>query len=298
MIFNPITIQDMDTLNKYLIPMKTRMCEHCFTDLFIWSGHYNTQFSIVDEFLYIRSGSNEGETFYLAPIGTGDYSEAINAVINDAETNGTELRLIGINDDIKSKIESCASGVFEFTENRDSEEYIYNSSDLMNLTGKKYHAKRNYINRFINDYQDRYSFQPITEDNLGEVLAFHEKWCNQNECKADESLRGEVCAVIAGLNNRIQLGLQTGVLYLDDDIIGYSFGTYKDDTLIIHIEKADASIDGAYPMINKCMAMTYGEAVQYINREEDLGLEGLRKAKLSYHPVMLPKKYSAVLKNV
>ena len=186
---------------------------------------------------------------------------------------------------------------FVFEENRDGADYVYYSKDLITLAGKKLHSKRNFINRFQKEYGDRYQFREIDDSKYQQVLAYHNEWCKQNDCKEDESLRGEICGQLAGLKNRQALGLKTGVLYLDGKVIAYSFGTQlSEDTFVVHIEKADHTIDGAYPMINKCFAEHHCQNVEFINREEDMGLEGLRKAKLSYHPAFILMKYCATLK--
>ena len=215
--------------------------------------------------------------------------------MDHARQNNAKFPIYGISEEIKAEMELAMPGQFTFTEMRDKADYIYYAKDLISLSGKKLHAKRNYINRFMNEHAGRYKFCEIDNDNIHAVMEFHKKWCFDNGCNQDEGLMGERCAVIAGLNHREELGLLTGILYLDEKIVAYSFGTQmSQDTVDIQIEKADHAVDGAYPMINRLFAERHCQNVEYINREEDLGLEGLRKSKLSYNPAFLLMKYKAV----
>ncbi len=295
--FKPLTIDDKKEADRYLKATNTRMCEHCFTDLFIWSRYFGTEICFADDFLFVKSGTNTNTPHYLAPIGFGNMAHGLQLLLEHASQNNLSFPLYGISAEIKAEIEAAMPGKFTFEEMRDKADYIYRANDLITLSGKKLHSKRNFINRFMKENADRYKFREIDDDNIDDVLEFHKKWCIMNECGDDESLRGERCAAIAGLKYRRELSLLTGVLYLDGEIIAYSFGTQmSEDTVDIQIEKADHTIYGAYPMINRLFAERHCRNVEFINREEDMGLEGLRKSKLSYNPEFLLMKYRAVPK--
>ena len=293
--FKPIDFSDKAEAEPYLKATNTRMCEHCFTDLYIWSKHYGTEICIQDDFLFVKAGANTDEPHYLAPIGFGNMANGLSLIMEHARQNGNSFPMYGISAEIKAEMETAMPGKFTFTEMRDKADYIYYANDLITLGGKKLHAKRNFINRFTNDNKGRYEFCEIDDGNLAEVVEFHKKWCIQNGCHEDVSLHGEKCAVALGLKRRRELNLLTGVLYLDGKVVAYSFGSQmSDDTVVVQIEKADHTVDGAYPMINRLFAERHCRNVEFVNREEDMGLEGLRKAKLSYHPVFLLMKYRAV----
>ncbi|MCX7614788.1 MAG: phosphatidylglycerol lysyltransferase domain-containing protein [Clostridiales bacterium] len=295
--FKPVSIEDKEMAEKYLKIKNTRMCEHCFTDLYIWSKYFGTELCFAEDFLFIKSGENTESPHYLVPIGAEKVSHGLGILLDYAKQNEKNYPIFGISEEIKSEMEAGMPNRFDFYEMRDKADYIYHAKDLITLSGKKLHSKRNFINRFMNQNEGRYRFCEISDDNLKEVVEFHKKWCYDNGCNQDEGLIGEKCAVILGLSHRKELQLLTGVLYLNEKIIAYSFGTQmSEDTVDIQIEKADHTIDGAYPMINRLFAERHCQNVEYINREEDLGLEGLRKSKLSYNPAFLLTKYKAVPK--
>lgn len=271
------------------------ICEHCFTDLFMWQGHYQTQFSLDDDFLYIKSKDAESnQVYYMAPVGNGDIKSAILKLIDFAGEK--DFILASVTEEKMNLINAVMPDYFEFFENRDSADYIYLSEKMISLSGKKLHSKRNFINRFIADYN--WSFEQITSENIDEVWNFHQKWHKETGCVEEQnSLEAETCAIKKVVDNFDKLDVFGGILRVDGQVVAFSFGTKsRDDLVVIQIEKADVEYAGAYPMINKMMASEFCSDVMYINREEDLGLEGLRKAKLSYKPEILMMKYYAKIK--
>ena len=192
---------------------------------------------------------------------------------------------------------SLVSGQFGFTVDRDYADYIYLRSDLATLKGKKFQSKRNHINKFRNTYPD-YKYSPITKDRIQECLELEAKWCKANDCDQQEGTGNERRALIYALNHFEELGLTGGILHVNGQIVAFTFGMpINKETFGVHVEKADTTIDGAYTMINYEFANHIPEQYTYINREEDLGIEGLRKAKLSYQPVIILEKYMACLKD-
>ena len=165
------------------------------------------------------------------------------------------------------------------------------------MKGKKFQAKRNHINRFRNTYPD-YEYTPITPDRIQECLDLEAEWCKVNNCDQQEGTGNERRALIYALHNFEALGLTGGILHVNGKFVAFTFGMpINHETFGVHVEKADTSIDGAYAMINYEFANRIPEQYIYINREEDLGIEGLRKAKLSYQPVTILEKYMACLKD-
>lgn len=296
--FKKITIDDIEKVNSLLIQKSTRITEHCFTDLFIWKDHFKTEICIKDGFFYTKSAGFKGGAYYIAPVGSGDFKKALEEIIRDAKERDTPFFIGGMTAEIRSAVEAALPGLFDFSERRDAFEYLYASEALIGLSGKKYHSKRNFLNRFTAVYDGRWEYSDMKTSESPEVFDFHLKWCEYNGCKMNELLRQEICAVKEGLKHFDRLGMKGGILRLDGDIIAFSFGTLSSapDTFIIHVEKAAGDVPGAYPMINWEFAKRNCSDVRYINREEDLGIEGLRKSKLSYHPEFLIEKYVARLK--
>ena len=183
----------------------------------------------------------------------------------------------------------------QFTADRDYADYVYLRSDLATLSGKKFQAKRNHINKFKKTYN--YEYTPITADRIRECLDLEAEWCKVNNCDQHEGTGNERRALIYALHNFDALGLTGGILHVEGKIAAFTFGMpINQDTFGVHVEKADTRIDGAYAMINYEFANHIPEQYIYINREEDLGIEGLRKAKLSYQPAIILEKYVACLK--
>ena len=183
---------------------------------------------------------------------------------------------------------------FEITTNRDETEYIYTVEKLSKLSGKKLHGKRNHIARFKDNAN--WSYEDISDDNFKECLEMNDEWCKLYDCIDDPSLNHELCAVKEAFGNYNELGLVGGLLRREGKVIAYTIGSrINEDTFNIHIEKAFANIQGAYPMINQQFVQHNCQEYVYVNREEDLGDEGLRKAKMSYYPDVLLDKYTARL---
>jgi hypothetical protein len=180
---------------------------------------------------------------------------------------------------------------------RDWYDYIYNASDMAGFPGKRFHGQRSHVNKFDRLYPE-WRFEPITEQNIGDVRAYFESHAERYH-KQDETAVAEEGCVRDFLAHYYEYGGAPlgGVLYVGDQVIGFSCGEVVGDTLIIHIEKADIAFDGAYQkLVSEYAKMYASDGVQYINREEDLGIEGLRKAKLSYHPAFILRKYTVTFK--
>lgn len=296
--FREITLEDRQRIENYSKHKCYHLCEHCFTDLFIWRGHYETRICFWNDFLLVKMKTpEEKKTMYLAPIGNGDLSSAINAIEQDAKENNIPFVMCSIPEHLKLEIESLFPDKYNFDTDEGSWDYIYLSEKLQSLSGKKLQSKRNLVNRFMSNYEGRWSYEDLSKDNTHDAFNFHIKWCEQNGCMRDNAFWGETCAIGIGLNHFDALGLKGGILRLDNEVIAFTFGSRAcEDMFVVQIEKADHDIQGAYQMINQQFVKRNCTDVKYVNREEDLGLEGLRKAKKSYYPEMMGVKYCASLK--
>ena len=285
--FRPIDISDKQNVDAILKEQNSLLCAHCFVDLFIWKVNYDTQICIQDGFLFVKQLLDE-TTVYTAPLGFGDLEKAIEILRQDAIDRKVEFNISAVNENQKLEIEKIMPDKFDFTEERDSEDYLYLAESLITLAGKKLHSKRNFINRFKEVYDDRWEYENISTDNIHEVFNYHLSWCAQNaEADSDEFL-GETCAISAALNNFEALNLKGGLIRIDGEVIAFTLGSRAtNDMFIVHIEKADYTVAGAYQIINNQFAIHNFDGIKYINREEDLGKEGLRKAKLSYYPALM-----------
>jgi hypothetical protein len=293
--FKDITLADKDTITSFTMKSDRRNCDLSFSNLCSWRFLYDTQFAVVDNFLVFKFWAGE-QLAYMMPVGTGDLKAVLWELIEDARKENQHFCMLGVCSNMRTDLEAILPEQFTFTEDRDYADYIYLRSDLSTLKGKKFQAKRNHINRFRNTYPD-YEYTPITPDRIQECLDLEAEWCKVNNCDQQEGTGNERRALIYALHNFEALGLTGGILHVNAKIVAFTFGMpINHETFGVHVEKADTSIEGAYAMINYEFANRIPEQYIYINREEDLGLEGLRKAKLSYQPVTILEKYMACLK--
>ena len=293
--FKDITLADKDTITSFTMKSDRRNCDLSFSNLCSWRFLYDTQFAVVDNFLVFKFWAGE-QLAYMMPVGTGDLKAVLWELIEDARKENQHFCMLGVCSNMRADLEAILPEQFTFTEDRDYADYIYLRSDLSTLKGKKFQAKRNHINRFRNTYPD-YEYTPITPDRIQECLDLEAEWCKVNNCDQQEGTGNERRALIYALHNFETLGLTGGILHVNGKIVAFTFGMpINHETFGVHVEKADTSIEGAYAMINYEFANRIPEQYIYINREEDLGIEGLRKAKLSYQPATILEKYMACLK--
>lgn len=293
--FKDITLADKDTITSFTMKSDRRNCDLSFSNLCSWRFLYDTQFAVVDNFLVFKFWAGE-QLAYMMPVGTGDLKAVLWELIEDARKENQHFCMLGVCSNMRADLEAILPEQFTFTEDRDYADYIYLRSDLSTLKGKKFQAKRNHINRFRNTYPD-YEYTPITPDRIQECLDLEAEWCKVNNYDQQEGTGNERRALIYALHNFEALGLTGGILHVNSKIVAFTFGMpINHETFGVHVEKADTSIEGAYAMINYEFANRIPEQYIYINREEDLGIEGLRKAKLSYQPATILEKYMACLK--
>ena len=201
------------------------------------------------------------------------------------------FRMYNVTPDNFACMEQWYPDRFQIEYNEDVADYVYESEKLATLSGKKLHSKRNHINKFKAVYEGRWSYEPITKDNLEECFQMALKWRNENGCEDDEEKNAEICVTLNSLRLFEELELVGGVLKVDGEIAAFTIGEpICEDTFVVHIEKAFADIDGAYTMINQQFVQHACMDYKYVNREEDTGAEGLRKAKRSYRPVFMVEK--------
>ncbi len=296
--FKPITIQNQAVISDYVRCSDIRSSSYCFVDLLIWQRQFNTQFCIADDLLFIKMRSYIGDrSVYLMPVGSGNFANGILRILEDAGMHGQIPVITALSAEGLEKIEHLFPNRFSFCEMRGSEDYIYRSEDLIDLCGRKFHEKKNHINHFRKTYAGRWHYGNMSESDMGAVLSFHEQWMNSYSLDKNRYLLGERQALICAFHYFDRLKLRGSLLYLDHRLIGFAIGIQGlNDTFIVQFEKADRKIVGAYQMINQLFAQHHCRQVQWINREEDLGIKGLRRAKLTYHPVWLNVEYQATCK--
>lgn len=293
--FRPIELEDRERVQSYTLKGTRRNCDLSFSNLYSWSFLYQTQIAEKDGFLLFRFYL-DNELAYMMPVGEGDLKAIIHELMEDAASLGHPFKMWGICAQMKPVFEESFPDTFQLVANPNNFDYIYTRESLSTLRGKKLQSKRNHLNKFRANHPDA-EFKPLTPELVPDCLRLEAEWCKANDCAENESLQRERIALTRALRSMDELGLMGGVLYVGGKIAAFTFGCpINEFTFDTCVEKADTGIEGAYAMINYEFANYLPEKFVYINREEDLGLEGLRKAKLSYHPETVLEKYTATCK--
>jgi hypothetical protein len=295
--FKPVSIDDREAITACTFSSCFMNCDFSFANICSWKFLYGSEFTVIDGFLLIRFGIEEkGRRLqaYMFPVGKGNLPHIIELLEEDAHSHGHPLRILGVTPDEKAMLDGYFPSEFKYLPQRDFYDYIYLRSDLQHLKGKKYQSKRNHINRFKNCYQ--YTVLAITPDLVPRCLELENKWYRANRTDADaEDLKHENISMIYALNHFRELDLRGCAICVDGEIIAFTYGSAINRcTFGIHVEKASIEYDGIFSVINQEFAASLPEQYLYINREEDLGIPGLRQSKLSYNPVILLEKNTAI----
>lgn len=288
--FREIKLSDKSRADELLRCSNFYGCEYTFGNNFAWRDEFNVEVCFTDDLYFLKRGTGDSIEF-VYPAGSGSVQTAVSLLSEYSSELRIPLR-ISANAEITKKIVGLFPDITAEL-NRDLCDYVYLAEDLINLCGRKYHAKRNHLSRF---YENDWSFEPITADNISECLELNNSWAaqsidysNPNDVK-DKC--GELQVVACSLKNFKQLGYIGGIIRVNGKVNAYTFGEpSSSDCFVVHAEKALRDFQGAYAAINREFVKSLGGKYKYINREEDTGSENLRKAKLSYHPVFLEEKY-------
>lgn len=293
--FKPVTIEDKEIFDFYLKQKYYEGSEYTFTNFYIWRNILSIEWALVDELLYVKATDLDKEKPYiLPPLGINNEENMEKSLLKVKDyflKAGFPFTIRAITQEIKELMESLFSGQLIFTEERELFDYVYLVDDLVNLKGRRYHRKRNHIKNFKKLYSN-YQLLPLTEDLITACIENLKEWCEKRDCKKDPSLLCEQEAIIEALEKFSQLDYIGAVMLVDDKIEGFTLGEkLNKDTVVIHAEKGNVDLKGIYPTINQEFLKMYWSEMTYVNREEDLGREGLRKAKMSYYPFKLVVKY-------
>lgn len=289
--FREIKLEDREWMAPLLEKSRSMSCEFCFGNHYIWKNTYRVKVARFPEHYVLSTQNEEGRkgTSFLYPVGGGDTTPVIRALLEHAGETGIPFRMHSVPEEALEALNRDFPGRFSVELDRDYMDYIYRVDELVALSGKRFHGKRNFLARF---YRQNWSFEPITAENLGDCLKMNGQWCENHGCRHDPTLREEACAVGISLRHFADLHFFGGLLRVDGQVVAYTLAEeLNPDTVVIHMEKAFSHIPGAYPAINREFLAQMCEKYTYVNREEDLGVEGLRKAKLSYYPTLLLPKY-------
>lgn len=292
--FKPITAANADLLRSYTMEGKCMNCDMNVANLCSWQFLYHTEYAVVEGFLVLRFVS-DGHVTYMKPMGKGDLRHVLELLMADARSLGDTLRMACVCPCAQGMMEESMPGAFAYSVNRDRADYLYLREKLVTLSGKKLQPKRNHISKFKRTYPN-YEYRPLTADLVDDCIRLGEEWCRTNDSCMQRAMQAEQRMIDYALHHIDELHIVGGTLWVDEKMVAFTFGArINAEAFDVCVEKADTAYEGAYAMINNEFVSRLPEDITYINREEDLGLEGLRKAKLSYQPDLILDKMTATL---
>lgn len=293
--FKKPELKDRETVLRHLAERRLRGCERTFANVYLWARFYNVMWAEIEGTAVFRS-EFDGKYSYTYPVGAGNRKGVVELLLKDSEEKGYPFQLHAVSKEEFEELDQYFPGKFQVEWPRDVEDYVYETEKLINLSGKKYHGKKNHINQFKAAYPD-WTYEPITDENVEECFQMALHWRNENGCEDDPEKNSEMCVALNSLRLFKELGLKGGLLRAEGKVVAFTLGEpVSDDTFVVHIEKAYADVRGAYPMINQQFLEHEAADYTYVNREDDTGDEGLRQAKLSYRPIFMVEKGIVTLK--
>ena len=291
--FHAPSAKDYEWIHPILYRVGLPGADYTFQSMYFWECYYG-EVGLAEGFV-TQHLTQDGFEIYLYPAGEGDVRPALEAIFADAKERGGKLRLRGVTQDRREELERLYPGKFSFTPYRDSFDYIYTVEELTELHGKKLQAKRNHCNRFEIDHPD-FRTEPVTPENLCRCREMVSKWYEIHEW--NEQIEQEKTAIARAFDCFETASMDGLMLIENDEVIAFSMGARMNEKYYdVCFEKAYSAINGAYAMINREFVRHLPESFKYINREEDLGIPGLRQSKLSYHPSVLLHKYAVMTRH-
>jgi len=293
MDFKPIEIQDKPLFDEFLREDPPRISELTFTNLFIWRHHYQPSWLEWNDCILIIFHPQKGTAYGLSPFGPGDKKSALDVLCKEIAKQTTDVRICRVGEEFVTNHVDPAKYVV--VSDRDNSDYVYLAKDLITLSGNKYHRKKNHLNQFIKNHA--FEYHPLNAELVKRVLGMQESWCQIRECILKPDLLAEDFAVHEALTYFKELGFKGGAILINSMVEAFALGEpLNEDTAVIHIEKANPDVPGLYAAINQLFCLNAWSEVTYINREQDMGVEGLRKAKESYYPHHMVNKYTLMPK--
>lgn len=289
LVYRKPEIDDYKNIKNALGYFKHTSCDYSAANICLWSEVYYTEIAFLDDDLYIKYVF-DGEVYFAFPFVRKHLKKALQNIEEYANEKGMEFKLGIIEPDMFGLLEKIYPDRFNIEYKSDSADYIYDVNNLANLSGRKYHGKKNHINKFKKTY-DNWSYEKITDYNYRDCAAMVSEWAEVNNCYDDEGKMAEVRVMLNALKYRHELQLTGGLIRVGEKVVAVTLGEENnDDMFVVHFEKAFSNIQGAYTIINQQFVQHELMGYKYVNREEDMGVEGLRKAKMSYVPAFMGTK--------
>lgn len=290
--FRPFTLEDKDLIDRYIKPWGTECSALTFTSFFIWGKGGKMEFCEKDDMLFIKYNFKDIPVHFCAPVPKFgvqvDYRKGIQDAVNYMKKVGAEPTFRSVSAPFAQMMRKAYPELY-FTPTEIAWDYIYDREKMETLKGKKLHGKRNHINKFLSLYPE-YEYRKLDETMIKDCIQLYDQWSEEKEEPTEEYIE-ERKSVLLALNNMEALGLVGGTIFIEGKLVAFTVGERLLPQMeLIHIEKADHTYEGLYPMINQQFVLHECMDVELINREEDMGIEGLRKAKRAYYPVKMVEK--------
>jgi hypothetical protein len=291
--FTPLGLEHRQVVEEYLTKFPPVSSELNYTEIFAWRPVRNTKISMHEGTICV-SFEKKGHLYFAVPEGSCGLGGIVETLLQWARQGGREAEVCFFTEEQAKCLEASGKNFIIGTD-RASSDYVYLTSDLIELKGRKYDGKRNQIKQFTRNYI--FEMAPITQETLGMAVEFQKKWCELRPCEPGSMLADEAAAIDEMFGNFTKLSIFGAVLKVNGRPSGYTLaGELNPTTAVIYVEKALHEYRGIYQALNQMFAEKHLSKYEFINREQDVGDDGLRHAKMSYHPHHLVHKYGVKLK--
>lgn len=293
-----LDIKDYNKIRKYFDECPARTCEGIINSIYIWREYYNVKYIEFSNAIAFLCGV-DGERFMTAPICK---KECIKSSVEEMrrfchDVLKEKISMPVVDENVAAELMDMQD-IYDIKEDRDSFDYVYDANKLRTLSGKAYHKKKNHLNSFLKEYEGLYECRVMDESDEDIIMGFLEEWYAGRTDRKDEREPGEKKGIerlfkdMHILSSR-DMDLKMFGVFIEGKLKAFTMGTYHEDykTVYVHVEKADPEIRGLYTFINRQFQIECFPEAEYVNREDDLGLEGLRQAKMTYNPIFFEKKY-------
>lgn len=295
MNFKELRPEDEKLLEQFFNKYKNNISEYNFNLLQLWKFVYQPSYAIENDILYITQRYKRHEYALMPICDKSRYGEAFERIVNYIKGKEETFTMYCVNEDFAQYIEENHGDDYEILKSRDEADYIYDADQLRTLKGTKFHKKRNHVNRFIKDYDGRWDYKELTSKDLPDCCKLLMEWKEQKSQESYEQIQGEILGIRDILDNIEDMSAKAAGIYVDGKLEAFTIGSYhwlNHEMGVIHVEKANTSMRGLYPLINQQFLIHGLKDATYVNREEDMGSEGMRQAKMAYRPIDFAWKYS------
>lgn len=290
--FTPLALDDKPTIDRFFREYPPEISELTFTNLFIWKDTYHPAWAIHEECLCLVAHPESPKEFFYPPVGPNARAATmdLHALVH---ATGGNFRMERVPEELARALQDVDEPDFHVEDDRDNADYLYSYEKLLSLSGGALKSKRKLYRRFLRKYPT-HTYKPCRDVDVADCKKIERAWYNENATAAEPGLRNEYKAVMAAMDFHDELDFEGGAIFVGEDPVALTFGEgLNPDTIVVHVEKANTDYDGAYQAISR-MFLENSQCCQdreFVNREQDLGIPGLRRAKKSYDPIRLVKKW-------